>query len=205
MELSAGQLRQLRRYLQLIRFRGRQFNLVAPQDLSVGRLEVRHVLESFNAVLWPSVAGARRIVDVGAGAGFPGVPLAIWLTDARHQWIESVQKKASFLREVLRECELSGRADVVDERAESYAATLPEHERFDIATGRGIGALSQVLAWVAPLLVPGGEFIAYKGHDVDGELSEALPMMSRTCMQLVDLAPLRWGIGKLVVLRKINS
>ncbi len=189
-----------RTYLQQIREWSTRTNLVSARDLP--RLGQRHLLESFNVLHRPLPLAGARLVDVGSGAGFPGLPLAIWQPDLHLLLVESIRKKARFLAAVVKDLRLEDRVEVVWGRAEDVGATKIHRHSYDLATARGLGPLRNSVEWVAPFLRPGGHFLAFKGSQVEAEIVEAMSPMERAGLRLIDVFPLRWGVGNIVLLRR---
>jgi 16S rRNA (guanine527-N7)-methyltransferase len=119
-------------------------------------------------VPWRHFAQARRILDAGTGAGFPGVPLSVVLPDVRFTLAESTQKKARFVDGAVESLEL-GNVRVVAARAEATALV----EMPDIITARAVAPLHRILDLFARPLKQGARLILYKGPDIEGELAEA--------------------------------
>jgi 16S rRNA (guanine527-N7)-methyltransferase len=119
-----------------------------------------HLADSLVALDLPEVRRANRAVDIGAGAGLPGVPLAIALTHARFVLLESAARKCAFLTELVARCGLQN-ASVVHARAESWPAGL---RSFDLATARAVAAMPVLLEYAAPLLKVGGVLVAWRGR-----------------------------------------
>ncbi len=128
-----------------------------------------HVADSLVALELDVVREARRIADLGSGAGFPGIPLAIALPDARVAFVESVARKGAFLERVVRELHLSN-VTVVTARAETWPAGLDSH---DLVTARALAPLGVVLEYAAPLLAAGGTALAWKGRVDPAERADA--------------------------------
>ena len=127
---------------------------------------------------WRGCSAARRIADVGAGAGFPGLPLAAALPDARVDLIESTGRKCDFIRQAIERAGIAN-AQVVCERSEIWAAELRRRggrEAYDAVTARAVGRLSTLAELASPLLVAGGVLVAWKGRrdpDEEAELERA--------------------------------
>lgn len=136
----------------------RDSNLVSAGDL--GRLASRHVLESLAVLPTLDRLAPARLVDVGSGAGFPAVPLAI----ARPQWevhaIESRRRKGLFLQRIAERL-ASGNLVVHTDRAERV--TLPPDGLADVATARAVAVIAELLPVLAPLVRPGGHAVLFKG------------------------------------------
>ena len=197
---TPAQRESFRTYLQRIREWSARVNLVSARDLS--RLGRRHLLESFNVLHRPLPIAGARLVDVGSGGGFPAIPLAIWQPDLELLLVESIRKKAQFLSSVANSLELGDRVEVICGRAEEVGHAEARMERYDLATARGLGPLRQSVGWVAPFLRRGGQFIAFKGTSVEAEIVAAMGPMNRAGMRLIDVFPLRWGRGNLVLMQR---
>lgn len=175
-QLSDGQLARLDQLGAALREGNRKVNLTRIIDPEV--IEIRHFLDSLTAalpVLERLHAGETlRLVDVGSGGGMPGLPLKIAFPALRVTLIESVNKKADFLRTTVTELGLSG-VEVVAERAET-AAHQPDHrDAYDWATARALGPLPVVVELCGPFLAPGGLLVAQRSGDLDAELVHAAP------------------------------
>ncbi len=152
---------RLERFVEvLIQWNGR-INLVSSRDLS--QLWPRHIADSLQ--LAPFLADDAGVIDLGSGAGFPGLVLAI-CTANPVTLIESDTRKASFLREAARRTET--RVTVVNSRIES--AGVPPAS---IITARALAALPRLLEWAVPLLKPNGRCLFLKGRKVEDELTDA--------------------------------
>lgn len=116
----------------------------------------------------PAVASASSIADIGSGAGFPGLPLAIALPGATVHLIESARRKTDLIARLVRAAEISN-AEPVNARAEEVAGDDGQ-AAYDVVTARAVAGLPVLLEYAAPLLVLGGTFVAWKGaRDPDEE------------------------------------
>lgn len=137
-----------------------------------------HVADSLSGLELEPLRTATRIADLGAGAGFPGLVLALALPRARVDLVESVGRKCEFIERSITAAAIEN-ARVVCDRAESWAAaTAPEggRELYEIATARAVGRLSTLAELASPLLVKGGALVAWKGRrdaDEEAELERA--------------------------------
>jgi 16S rRNA (guanine527-N7)-methyltransferase len=175
-ELSDGQLARLDQLGAALREGNRQINLTRITD--PGQIETRHFLDSLTAavpLLERLHAGEPlRLVDVGSGGGMPGVPLKIAFPGLRVTLVESVGKKAEFLRSTVAQLGLTD-VEVVAERAESLARHPEYRDAFDWATARALGPLPVVVELCAPFLSPGGLLVAQRSGDLDAEIVHAAP------------------------------
>jgi 16S rRNA (guanine527-N7)-methyltransferase len=128
-----------------------------------------HVADSLVGLELDAVRTARQIADLGSGAGFPGLALAIALPDAHVALVESVARKTAFLERAARTLGLDN-VSIVTARAESWPEGLARH---DLVTARALAPLSVVLEYAAPLLASGGALVAWKGRLDAGEAADA--------------------------------
>lgn len=151
-------------HLQLIAAANEHMNLTrltSPEEAAV-----KHICDS--VAPWRHFAQARRILDAGTGAGFPGIPLSIVLPDIRFTLAESTHKKARFVDSAVESLEL-GNVRVAAARAEATAL----FEKPDIITARAMAPLHRILDLFAKPLRQGARLILYKGPDIEAELAEA--------------------------------
>lgn len=161
---SPEPLEQLGRHISLLRHWNQAYNLVASADL--GDLLVRHVLDSLSIL--PFVTGGS-LLDVGTGAGFPGVPLAIMNPQLECTLLDSSGKKIRFLRHVKRTLKLDN-IHPVQSRVEAYEARIS----FENITSRAFASLAEFATGVRHLAGSNSRLLAMKGKSPEGEIS-ALP------------------------------
>jgi 16S rRNA (guanine527-N7)-methyltransferase len=119
-----------------------------------------HVADSLSGLELPEARNARRIADLGAGAGFPGLVLAATLPDARVALVESVGRKCAWLEHAVEVMGLTN-AEVVHARAEEWPDGLGAH---DLVTARALASLNVLVEYASPLLAEGGALVAWKGR-----------------------------------------
>lgn len=146
-------------------------NLTAIREPSA--VATLHVVDSLSAVPWLDPRRPTRLLDLGSGGGFPGIPLAAALDRAAVTLLEPVAKKARFLETAIAATGLDGRVAVVPARAEALAADPLERGRWAIVTARAVGALADLIELAFPLLEPGGALVAWKRGALDDELAAA--------------------------------
>jgi 16S rRNA (guanine527-N7)-methyltransferase len=120
-----------------------------------------HVADSLTGLEFEQLANAQRIADIGSGAGFPGVVLAVALPDARVDLIESVGRKCAFIQRAIDEAGI-GNARVINARSEDLAAE-EGREAYAAVTARAVGRLSTLAELASPLLGDDGVLVAWKG------------------------------------------
>jgi 16S rRNA (guanine527-N7)-methyltransferase len=151
-----------------------QMNLVASSTLA--DFTRRHVLDSLAlATAIPRLPSS--LADVGSGAGLPGIPLAIIWPATQVTLIESIGKKAHFLRHVAASLPLPN-VQVVTERAEVLGLSPQHRERYDLVTARAVANLATLAEYCLPLCAVGGSWLAPKGPDISAELSDAAPAIA---------------------------
>lgn len=163
-ELTGEQAAQLVAHLDLLDDWNQRMNLTAIRDRP-SQL-TKHVLDSLTVLPWLK---GERVADVGSGAGFPGIPLAIAAKGLHFVLVESVGKKCRFLEHVRDTLGLPN-VEVVQARAEAYH---PER-RFDTVLARAVGPLADLVKFASPLLAPGGRLLAMKGRYPEDEMAKKL-------------------------------
>lgn len=141
--------------------------LVSPFEMAV-----KHVLDSLTCVLTGLFDGPRRVIDIGSGAGFPGLPLKIARPYLSMTLLDSSQKRAAFLARAVKSLSLEGCA-VECARAEAFGRRLERRESFDVAVVRAVAGLAASLEYGVPVLRVGGSLVSMKGPSVGGELEQA--------------------------------
>ena len=149
-----------------------------------------HVADSLSGLELPEVRNARRIADLGAGAGFPGLVLAAALPDARVALVESVGRKCAWLQLAVDVMGLAN-AEVVHARAEEWAAGMGAN---DLVTARALSSLNVLVEYASPLLAEGGALVAWKGRrdpveEADGAAAAAQVAMEPAAVARVQPFP----------------
>lgn len=169
--LSDIQVEQFARYADELRNWNEQLNLTAIIDRE--GIAVRHFLDSLRvAQSWGAIP--KRLIDVGTGAGFPGLPLKILHPEIQLTLVESIEKKANFLRHIAFELGLAD-VEVVVGRAEALGREPERREQYDVAVARAVAELRVLAEYCLPLVRVGGRFLAPKGGNVleEAELARA--------------------------------
>jgi 16S rRNA (guanine527-N7)-methyltransferase len=162
-----------------------------------------HVADSLVALDLEPVRAARTLADLGAGAGLPGLPLAVALPDARVVLVESIGRKAQFIERCVAAMGL-GNAEVAAARAEEWEAGIGV---CDVVTARALAPLNALAEYAAPLLREGGVLIAWKGRRDEAEERDGAAAAARLGMEIEEVRPVapfpEAQARHLVVLRKI--
>ena len=148
-----------------------KFNLTAIRD--VESIRTKHYLDSFSCVLaWRGTPPPSHLVDVGTGAGFPGIPLKILYPNMRLTLVESVGKKAMFCQHIVRVLGMEG-VEVLQARAEDIGQDPRYRECYDWAVARAVAKLNVLSEYLLPLVRVGGMMLAQKGESGPAEAQAA--------------------------------
>jgi len=208
LELTADQLARFRRYYEELVTWNTRVNLTTILEWEA--VQVQHFLDSLTCVrVLPTAVQSSpyTIVDIGAGAGFPGVALKIALPHIRLTLVESVRKKAAFLQHLVQKLGLT-EAEVLVLRAEEAGRQPVHREVYDMAVARAVAALPVLAEYMLPLVRIGGLAIAMKGREVEQEIAAAAGALALLGGQLqttlpVDLPGLKER-RHLVILDKVH-
>jgi 16S rRNA (guanine527-N7)-methyltransferase len=168
--LTIKQLDQFSRYQSLLIDWNQRINLTgakSPRDI-----QIRHFADSLTCVLATGDLNKKSLIDVGSGAGFPGLPLKIFYPRMKLVLLESIEKKCSFLKEVVSVLELED-VSIVRKRAETAGHDIVHRQRYDWAVARAVAHLSPLLEYLLPFCRIGGFALAQKGVRAAQELSES--------------------------------
>jgi 16S rRNA (guanine527-N7)-methyltransferase len=187
-DVFGGALDQARRYAELLATDGVTRGLIGPRETE--RLWDRHLLNC--AVVAELLPEQGELVDIGSGAGLPGIVLAMLRPSLQVILLEPLLRRSVFLEECVAELGLSN-ATVVRARAEENAAARIQA---DIATARAVAPLDRLAGWAARLLRPGGELLAIKGQSAAEEIVAARPVLSRLGARSAEV--LQAGDGRVV-------
>lgn len=165
-ELEDKQIEKLYDYMNLLLEWNEKINLTA--IIEPKEVILKHFVDS--ATILKYIENHMSVVDVGTGAGFPGIPLNIINTNAKYTLVDSLNKRINFLNEVIEKVDLQN-INTVHSRIEDF--TKNNKESFDIATSRAVASLNVLLEYLLPLVKVGGICICMKGSNVKEEIENA--------------------------------
>ena len=131
---------------------------------------IKHFVDSLEFLKYVDIPNGASLIDVGTGAGFPGVPLLLARNDIKVTFLDSLNKRLGFIEDVLNECNL--KADFVHARAEDAGNDDALRETFDFATARAVAPLNVLAEYCLPFVKVGGSFVALKGSEDETESSK---------------------------------
>ena len=162
LELDDTAAQRFARYYDLLVEGNQKMNLTAV--LEPEEAVDRHFLDSIAPAVLGLLPEGVKMVDVGTGAGFPGLPLFIARPDIQLTLVDSLNKRREFLRDVLEELDLE--AEIVHMRAEDFSRQPQYREQFDLAAARAVASVSPLMEYLLPCVKRGGAAICWKGPDI---------------------------------------
>jgi 16S rRNA (guanine527-N7)-methyltransferase len=169
LDLSPAQLDQFARYAELLIDWNLRFNLtsiVDPRDIVI-----KHFLDSLS-VIRSIPPGSIKLIDVGAGAGLPGLPIRLVRSDVSLVLLEATRKKCDFLKAVIDDLQLAD-AQVINDRAEEAGRLVEHREQYDIALARAVAEMPTLIEYLLPLVKIGGLALAQKSKEVLNDVQRA--------------------------------
>jgi len=178
LRLSPKQIEQFQTYYQELVEWNRRINLTSITDYE--EVQIKHFLDALTITLAShpeKLSKSLRLIDVGSGAGIPGIPLKIMFPDIKLVLLDSVAKKAAFLRHLKQKLGLED-MEIAVGRAEEVAHKAEYREKFDIVVSRAVAELPTLVELTLPFCTIGGSFIAQKKGDIEAEISRATKAIS---------------------------
>lgn len=163
--LTERQIEQFEIYMDFLLEENQKYNLTAITDKK--EVVIKHFVDS--VLPYAEIAQNSSVIDVGTGAGFPGVPLKILRPDIKLTLLDSLQKRINFLNNLLEKLAIKN-VVTVHSRAEDYAAK--QRENFDYSLSRAVAKVSTLAEYLLPFVKVGGKVIMYKGISAEDELKE---------------------------------
>ena len=170
LELTELQYEQFIKYMRLLQEWNEKINLTAITDDE--EVIKKHFIDCIKAFKSDAIKNAKTIIDVGTGAGFPGLPIAIMNPNVKVTLLDSLNKRINYLNTVVRELGLKN-VTTIHSRAEDGARKPELREKFDVATSRAVANMAVLSEYCMPDVKKDGYFVALKGPSVDEELKNA--------------------------------
>lgn len=174
-EISDDQINCFEKYYELLIEKNKVMNLTAITDKE--DVIVKHFIDSIALIPYLLDKGINinnklKIIDIGTGAGFPGLPLKIMMPDVKFTLLDSLNKRVSFLNEVIDELKLKD-IEALHGRAEDYASDNKYREKYDICVSRAVANLSTLSEYCIPFVKENGFFISYKAGESEEEINNS--------------------------------
>lgn len=174
-EISDDQINCFEKYYELLIEKNKVMNLTAITDKE--DVIVKHFIDSIALIPYLLDKGINinnklKIIDIGTGAGFPGLPLKIMMPDVKFTLLDSLNKRVSFLNEVIDELKLKD-IEALHGRAEDYASDNKYREKYDICVSRAVANLSTLSEYCIPFVKEDGFFISYKAGESEEEINKS--------------------------------
>lgn len=158
------------KYYNLLIERNKVMNLTAITEFD--DVVSKHFLDSLSIVKVMDFSNIESMIDVGTGAGFPGIPIKIMFPDIKVTLLDSLNKRIKFLGDVAEELELN-KIDMYHGRAEELGRNVEHREKYDLCVSRAVANLSSLSEYCLPFVKVNGRFVSYKSGDCDKEIEES--------------------------------
>jgi len=198
--------RSFLRYLELLMQTNKEFNLTSITDPE--EAIYKHFIDSLTVIPFLPEQDNAQIIDIGTGAGFPGIPVKIINPNLKVTLVDSTKKKVNFLKIICDELELKD-IECLHARAEELARNTKHREIYDIALSRALAPLNLLLEFCLPFVKVGGTFIAYKSKEACNEIKKAGRALELLGGRILDVKKLEVpgieGERNLIFIKKITS
>ncbi|MBM6833326.1 16S rRNA (guanine(527)-N(7))-methyltransferase RsmG [Megamonas hypermegale] len=188
LNLTEDQISAFNKYYELLYEWNKKINLTAitePKDVAI-----KHMVDSLSCFKADLFKENISLIDVGTGAGFPGLPLKIFYPSLKLTLLDSLNKRVKFLQLVVDELGLKD-VEVIHARSEEAARNKKYREKFDLATARAVARLPIICEYCLPFVKDGGTFIALKGRQYEEEATQAQKAIKILGGEIADIMPVK--------------
>ena len=182
-EASDKMLADFQKYKEILVEWNQKMNLTGIEDEK--EVFIKHFLDSVSAVTKGYIKNGMSLIDVGTGAGFPGMPLRICLPELKVTLLDSLNKRINFLQEVANQLDIDD-IEFIHGRAEDFGKSEEYREGFDIATARAVAGLPALMEFCVPFVKVGGYFVCLKGPNANLELEESKKAMEALGLEYIE-------------------
>ena len=182
-EASDKMLADFQKYKEILVEWNQKMNLTGIEDEK--EVFIKHFLDSVSAVTKGYIKNGMSLIDVGTGAGFPGMPLRICLPELKVTLLDSLNKRINFLQEVANQLDIDD-IEFIHGRAEDFGKDENYRECFDIATARAVAGLPALMEFCVPFVKVGGYFVCLKGPNANLELEESKKAMEALGLEYIE-------------------
>lgn len=170
-DLKEDKVKDFIKYKELLKEWNEKINITSITEDD--EIDVKHFLDSLTPITTDLFKGKKKVIDIGTGGGFPGVPLKIANEELEVTLLDSLNKRIIFLNEVISSLGLTG-IEAIHGRAEEFAVLQKYRERYDICISRAVASLNTLSEYCIPFVKVGGYFISMKGPDAEDELNGSI-------------------------------
>ena len=167
-DITDEQLKKFYRYMDLLLEWNEKINLTAITETD--EVILKHFIDSMTVFKY--LVESKNIIDVGTGAGFPGIPIAIMNQNKNITLLDSLNKRINFLNEICNELKINN-VKTYHGRAEEFGHNKQHREKYDIAISRAVANMTTLVEYLIPFIKVGGRCICMKGNDIEEELEQA--------------------------------
>lgn len=197
---------QLNKYYEMLVEKNKVMNLTAITEYD--EVVIKHFVDSLAISDVYNMIPVKNVIDIGTGAGFPGMVLKIFYPDIQFTLLDSLNKRVGFLKEVANELSLN-KIEAVHGRAEDYARQTNYREKFDLCVSRAVANLSTLAEYSLPFVKKGGYFVAYKAEDCLDEVKTAEKAISMLGGKIEDTVMYKIPNSDItrafVIIKKVNN
>lgn len=201
--LSSEQLARFARYYEILAEKNKVMNLTAITEEK--EVYIKHFYDSLTLARVVDLHTVKSLIDVGTGAGFPGIAVKIAFPHLHLVLLDSLKKRVTFLQEVVQELGLK-QVECIHGRAEDLGKQQKYRQAFDLATARAVARLNVLAEYCLPFVRVGGSFVAMKGSDISEETEEARPalrILGKATLEITSFAlPENRGRRHLLLMKK---
>lgn len=206
LDFDENKYNQFIKYMNLLKSWNEKVNLTAITD----DLEIvnKHFVDSIKIFKFQPLKDAKKVIDVGTGGGFPGIPMKIVKPELEIVLLDSLKKRISVLESILNDIKIND-VTTIHGRAEEFGVKPEFREKFDVVVSRAVANLAVLSEFCLPYAKVGGYFVALKGPSVDGEVNESKRAINELGGKLIDLIEVNIENTdlkhNLVVIKKIKN
>lgn len=206
LSLNSNQIEKFLKYKDLLIEWNKKINITAITEED--EIITKHFLDSMTGLTISEINNAASLIDVGTGGGFPGIPLGIILADTKITLLDSLNKRMIFLKEVIEQLNLPN-FELIHGRAEDFGNNLEYREKYDLCVSRAVANLSVLSEYCLPFVKVGGNFVSFKGSEVQDELNQALNAMKILGGKISDMKlvkiPYTDIVHSLIIVKKLRQ
>lgn len=206
LDLKKDDIDRFIKYKELLKEWNERINITAITDDE--EIDIKHFLDSLTPFKTEIFNGKKKLIDIGTGGGFPGVPLKIVNPDLDITLLDSLNKRIIFLNEVIKELDLEG-IKALHGRAEELSNKIDYRESYDICVSRAVASLDTLSEYCIPFVKVGGYFVSMKGPDVEEELKSSQNAIKLLGGKIIDTIriqiPTSDIIHSLIIIQKISK